>query len=41
MSGTSVGASGEMAVDMRASGFEAKEALCITTTVRMGEGAKG
>src|SRR5262245_26258682 len=39
MSGTSVGASGEMAVDMRASGERIKEALCITFVVKDGEGA--
>src|SRR5258706_2662064 len=40
MSGISVGASGETADDMRTSGFEAKEALLITSIVRVGEGVQ-
>src|SRR5260370_6760693 len=40
MSGISVGASGETADDMRTSGFEAKEALLITSIVRAGEGVQ-
>src|SRR5258707_14730770 len=40
MSGTTVGAFGEIGGDMRASGFEAKEALCITSIVRAGEGVR-
>src|SRR5882672_12590495 len=37
ISGTSVGARGETVVDIGASGFEAREALCITFIVRTGE----
>src|SRR6476619_4365931 len=38
MSGTLVGARGETAVDIKGiSGFEAREALCITFVVRTGE----
>jgi hypothetical protein len=40
MSGTSVGARGDTGVDMRASGFEAKEALCITSIAGAGEGVQ-
>src|SRR5260370_31349415 len=40
MSGMSVGASGETADDMDTSGFEAKEALLITSIVRAGEGVQ-
>jgi hypothetical protein len=41
MSGTWVGASGEMAVDMDEIRLRGKEALCITSNVRAGEGAQG
>jgi hypothetical protein len=41
MSGTSVGASGETVVDIKASGRrEIREALCITFDVRKGEGMR-